>query len=182
MRREDPPMPTDTSRTIMIENSPTKMLRLVAGGVVLVVVSLFLTIPDGIVTKLIGWFGIIFFGLCTIVTLWRLFTTRGAVVTISPDGIRDVRIAEDMIPWGAVKKISTWEYQHQKFMVLAVDPDVTARLRLVPIARWTRDANRALGADGLCITAGGLKIDYATLLQTSMDYADVARRTAPGTA
>jgi hypothetical protein len=38
------------------------------------------------------------------------------------------------------------------------------------IARWTRGANRALGADGLCVTAQGLKIDYPALLATCMDY------------
>ena len=75
-----------------------------------------------------------------------------------------------------MQDISTWGIQGQKIMVLAIDPAVESRLTTTPIARWSRGANRALGADGLCITAQGLKIDYKSLLQTSMAYAEAARR------
>jgi hypothetical protein len=123
--------------------------------------------------------GVAFFGLCTWGILRRLLNASGPVVTLSPEGIRDTRVAKEPIPWSAVTGISTWEYRGQKAMVLAVSPGVEDRLGLTRMARWTRGANRALGADGLCITAAGLKIDYATLLQTSQDYADAHRRRTP---
>jgi hypothetical protein len=92
------------------------------------------------------------------------------VITISPEGIRDTRIATALIPWSAVSNISTWEFSNQKAMVLAIPPGVEDQLGLTRMARVTRDANCALGADGLCVTAAGVKIDYDTLLQTSLDY------------
>jgi hypothetical protein len=63
-------------------------------------------------------------------------------------------------------------------MVLDVDPAFESRLTLTAIARWTRGPNRATGADGLCITALGLKIDYDTLLTTATAYAHKAQRRA----
>jgi hypothetical protein len=44
-------------------------------------------------------------------------------------------------------------------------------LGLTWVARWTRAANRLLGIDGLCIAVSGLKIDYDTLLQITLEYA-----------
>jgi hypothetical protein len=77
-----------------------------------------------------------------------------------------------------VRNISTWSYQREKAMVLAVDPAVEDQLTLTAIARWTRGANRALGADGLCITARGLKISYDALLDTCIAYAQAAQRSS----
>ena len=92
------------------------------------------TTPHGF-SLFIGWASILFFGFCTIVALWRLVTQRGPVVTITPQGIRDIRIVEDFIPWAAIRNISTWEFQRQKAMVLAVDPAVERKLPLTVMAR-----------------------------------------------
>ena len=113
--------------------------------------------------------------MATGIGLWRLVLQRGPVITITPDGIRDTRVAAELIPWRAVQDISTWQYHRQKVMVLAVDPAVESRLTLTRLARWTRSANRALGADGLCIVSNELKISYASLLETSVAYAEAAR-------
>lgn len=177
-------MAVDTTRTIEIENAPAKMLRLVGLGVLMTGVSVALAfrwIPDigpGSYGEFIGYCGLVFFGVCTVVVLWRLLTTRGPVVTIAPDGIRDRRLTSDLIPWTAIRAISTWEYRGQKAMVLAVDPSTEARLALTRMARWTRGANRALGADGLCVTAQGLKIDYVNLMALSLDYWKRAKSTS----
>ena len=108
--------------------------------------------------------------------IWTLLTARGPVVTITPEGIRDTRIAADVIPWSAVQGITTWEHRRQKILVFDVDPAVESRLALSRIARWSRDTNRALGADGLCVSAQGLAIDHDTLLNTSLAYAQAAQR------
>jgi hypothetical protein len=80
------------------------------------------------------------------------------------------------VPWSAVTGISTWQLGPQRVMVLAVDPAVERRLTLTTIAKWSRAPNRALGADGLCVTAQGLAIDYDTLYATALAYAEAARR------
>lgn len=174
-------MTVDTSRVIEVEGSSVKMLALVGAGVIMTAASAaiaFRLLPGlsaGGFHELLGYFGLVFFALGTAVALWRLITARGPVVTITPQGIRDTRIAPELVPWSAIRGISTWELAGNQVMVLAVDPAAEARLTLSTVARWTRSANRALGADGLCVSAQGLKIDYQTLLATSMDYLRTAR-------
>ncbi len=167
---------TDTSRTIEIEASPGKLLLVAVGSLIFVIFGLAMALgsvhakyPD-IVVRLIGWFAVAFFGLCFVVALSRLFTQHGPVVTISRDGIRDTRIVAEFIPWRAIQRISTWQYKRQKTMVLAVDPAVERTLTLTLTARWTRGANSALGANGLCISASGLKITSDELLATTAAY------------
>ena len=96
---------------------------------------------------------------------------RGPVITITQEGIRDRRVAAELIPWSAVRGIKIWEYRGQRVMVFAVDPTVETGLDLTRTVRWTRDANRSLGADGLCVTAQGLKIGFDDLLETTVAYA-----------
>jgi hypothetical protein len=112
----------------------------------------------------------VFFGAGTLLTLWRAVTTNGPVVTLSPAGICDQRLAPQEIPWPAIRSISPWIQQRQRFMVLKVDPEVEAKLELTPIARMTFEANRALGAGGLCVGSQGLKIDHEELLAIAEAY------------
>jgi hypothetical protein len=178
-------MAIDTSRIIEIEASPNKLLGLVGMGVAMTAVSAaiaFALLPGvGPFDQIWGYAGLVFFGAATVVALWRLATMRGPVVTITPSGIRDIRIAAELVPWSGITRISTWAYAGQKVMVLKVDPACESGLTLSATARWTRGANRALGADGLAITAQGLKIDYQTLFDTSMAYAQ-ASKTCPHSA
>jgi hypothetical protein len=166
---------SDPPKTIEIAGSPPKMVALVFGGVIMTAGSALLAfrilpIAVGSLEEFIGYVGLIFFGLCTLLLLWRALTMRGPVVTMDVHGIRDVRVAKETIPWGAIRDISTWQYQRQKVMVLAVDPETERNLHLSRIARWSRGANKRLGADGLCVTAQGLKISYDELLSTVMAY------------
>jgi hypothetical protein len=169
-------MTIDTRRAVEIESSPVKMLGLAALGFLATAVSAAITlralpgIAPGSFAEFCGRVGTVFFAACTLLVLWRSFTMRGPVVTITREGIRDRRVAAELIPWSAVNDIGVWKYRGQRVMVLAVDPTVEAGLNLTRIARWTRDANRGLGADGLCVTAQGLKIGFDELLETSLAY------------
>jgi hypothetical protein len=165
----------DTSRTIEIEGSPAKLILLSVLGLVMTGASLFVVLypplRTDIMAQIVGYFGTLFFGLCTLIGFVRLVRAGRPVVTISPLGIQDVRVASETIPWAAIKNISTWSGEGQRSMVLAVDPAVERTLTLTTIARWTRRANAMLGADGLCVTAAGLRISYPALLSTTTAYA-----------
>jgi hypothetical protein len=173
-------MAVEASRIVEISSSPWKMLGLSFLGLMMtglscaIALQLFPGMRVGTFHQLAGYAGALFFGLCTVLGFWRLLTTSGPVVTITPVGIRDTRVAKEFIPWTAIERISTWQYRGQKVMVLAVDPEVERKLTLTAIARWSRGANRALGVDGLCVTAQGLRIDYDTLFATSVAHAQSA--------
>jgi hypothetical protein len=167
----------DTSRTIEIAGSPAKLILLSLCGVAMTLVSLAIAVPlfpdfrPDLLVRIVGSFGAVFFGFCTLIAVVRFARAREPVVTLAPQGIRDTRVAAEFIPWRAIRGLSTWQYQRQKIMVLAVDPAVERTLTLTRIARWSRGPNRALGADGLCVAATGLKIDYDTLFAASVAYA-----------
>ncbi|WP_434424556.1 STM3941 family protein [Nannocystis pusilla] len=180
--------PVDTSRTIELLHSPLKMFGVLVAGVLMTSLSLVFVLPvfpelgSDPVTHAIGIVGTLFFGLCTIMIVRQWFTLE-AVITISPAGLRDVRVAREFVPWSAIERLSTWTLQGQSILVVAVAPEVESRLTLTRTARWTRGANRKLGADGLCITAHGLKLDFASLAALVHAYAAAygapAARTAP---
>lgn len=175
---------TDTTRTIEFHASPTRLLTLLSFSVMSTAIAaalafrLFPNMPNDPATVSAGYSGLVFFGFCAAVAIWRLLGQRGPMVTLSPAGLRDVRVAAEPIPWRAIKSISTWQMQRQMVLLVAIDPADEARLTLTRLARWTRIANRKAGADGLVVSAHGLKVGYPTLFYTSRDYWE-AWRNAP---
>jgi hypothetical protein len=174
----------DTSRTIEIEPSLWKMAGVAILGVIMTILPLAFALhwvqPEVLKhgTETASFAAAAFFGLCTLGIVWRLFTASGPIVTISPQGFRDTRLAAGLIPWAAITDIGTWTYRGQQILVLKISPATERKLSLTKIARFTRSANKALGADGLCIAVAGLKISYDELLETVTAYANAARTTA----
>jgi len=92
------------SDVMEIKGSPVKLIGLLPIGVLLTALLAALAfhwMPAGPTAVTVGWFGLVFFGLCTAVCLWRLLTAGQTVVTITPSGIKDVRLAADVVPWNA---------------------------------------------------------------------------------
>jgi hypothetical protein len=170
-------MSTNEADIIEIKTSAWRTLAL--GGASLLMTTLGVAIAldlfpgsdVSVIRRVAGIAGALFFGACTIVWFWRYFGHGGVVLTISPQGIRDLRIAPETIPWSAVRKVSSWEHSGQRVLVLDVDPAVERTLHLSMIAKWSRGANRKLGADGLCVTAHGLTISYDQLWALVSRYA-----------
>jgi len=158
---------------VEFEYSSGKLIRLTALGILITAASVFVALSAGpdLTGKFFGYFGILFFGAATVKSLWLFFRSSGPVVTISPEGIRDARIAAQRIPWTAVARISTWSYASQKAVVLDLKPGATEQLNLTLLARWTRIPNRLFGVNGFAIVAAGIETDYQTLLQTCVAYA-----------
>lgn len=116
------------------------------------------------------YIGAVFFGLATCRMLWRLMSARQPVVFISRVGIRDTRLADETIAWSAVRKIMLWEQRAQKFVVLKVDPLVAERFSGGLLTQALSMMNKALGADGVIVNAGGLTMDVEKLLEACKQY------------
>jgi hypothetical protein len=65
----------------------------------------------------IGWISLIFFGLCGSVWVAKLLDTR-AQLEIGQSGIRWRPWSDQLIPWAAIRDVTTLEVQGQKFIVL----------------------------------------------------------------
>jgi hypothetical protein len=168
----------DTSKTLEIGAAPLKLSLIVLGGLAFVVGGYFMTMAtedtarySASLIRLIGYVAMGFFGLCALLGLWRLLTQRGPVITLSPQGLRDVRVSHDIVPWPAIASIGTWEHSGQRVMVVGLKTGEEEKLRLTTIARLSRGANARLGADGLAIAAQGAKISHDHLIATATAYA-----------
>jgi hypothetical protein len=161
---------------VEIGYSTSRMLRLAGLGVVMTLASASVAlnwyasnrIDD--FYELVGYAGIVFFGLATLVIVWRLLTAKGPVVFISRQGIRDTRVVNDLIPWGLVEDIVAREYRRQKFVLLKISPVLERQLFATKGKQAMMAASKALGFDGVTITASGLAMDFDTLFATCTAY------------
>ncbi len=169
-----------THTTVEIKGSPMKLIGLVLTGILLTAASGAIavgTIPvraGNLLAQPVGWVGLVFFGAGTLLIGWRFLKSSKTVVTLSPDGILDTRVSERPIPWAAIQDVDVWSMHRQNIIVLSVPPEIESALSLTPIARWSRSANKKLGADGLCVTAQGLKISHDALLAVIIERVDAA--------
>ena len=88
----------------------------------------------------------------------------GPVITLSPQGIRDTRIAAETIPWPAITNVSTLNYRYSRSVAVSVAAATEARLTFPLPFRYTRVINRAFGYDEIPIGANGVKTDFETLM------------------
>jgi hypothetical protein len=161
---------------IEIGYSALRVLRLAGLGVIMTLLSASIAFNwfaykniDGF-HVVVGYAGVAFFGLATLKIVWTLITARGPVVFLSRYGIRDLRISNELILWGSVDDITSWEYRRQKFMVLKISAALEQQLFATKARQAMLLANRALGVDGVVIGASGLTVDFDTLLKTCMAY------------
>ena len=121
-----------------------------------------------------GYAGLLLFGLGTCKFTWTWLSTHGPILCVSRYGFRDLRIADEFIRSSAIEGISTWEYR-QKSIVLAMTPELEHHLFAGAGKKAMLLANRALGVNGLSIGAAGLDIDIDTLLRICQDYYSAAK-------
>ncbi|MBX9926021.1 MAG: hypothetical protein K2Y05_06660 [Hyphomicrobiaceae bacterium] len=173
-------MPTvDTNGTIRFQASPWKLALLVGGSAAFVAIGVFMVAAQTEssrhsveVIHVVGYLSIVFFGACGAVGLWRMLTGIGRpVLTLSPAGLRDIRVSDDTIPWSSVERIFEWSYSGSRIMIVCLHPGEEAKLPLTTIARMSRRANAGLGADGLAINASDLTIKHDDLMATTIAYA-----------
>jgi hypothetical protein len=164
----------DTTRTITIEGSTEKLVSLTLVGVLLTAgagaLAFGLVPEDALFARLLGLTGLVVFALCTLVAAWQLLSQSGPVITMSPQGIRDTRIAAETIPWSAVTNVSTLKYRYSRSVGLSIDATIEARLTFSRIVRCTRPINLAFGEEELPISASGMKTDFEMLMASTMAY------------
>ena len=65
----------------------------------------------------IGWISVVFFGLCGVMAIRRLFDEREQL-RIGPAGIRAAQWSDQTIPWSEIVDVTTWSYRSQKAIIL----------------------------------------------------------------
>ncbi len=169
----------NTNATMAIKASPGKLALLFLGSAAFVAIGGFMVVAEQgssrhsvDVLHIIGYSSIVFFGACGAIALWRMLTgLRRPVVTLSPEGFKDIRASPDVVAWSAVERVFEWSYSGSRIMIIGVRPGEEAKLTLTTIARMSRGANAKLGADGLAINASDLAIKHDDLMAATIAYA-----------
>jgi hypothetical protein len=107
------------------------------------------------------------------VVLRRLLTMRGPVLTLSPAGIRDLRVAAETLAWSAVHNI--WianTLVAYKLMLFEVDQRTETGLTLTRTAKWSRWPNRFTNKYGLGFPTFGLAMSQDDVISITLAYAN----------
>ena len=168
-------MKTQSSNDTEVGYSATGMLMLVVLGVGMTLLSASMAFNwygekhiDGF-HILVGYFGVLFFGVGTCKFGWTWLTAHGPILFVSRYGIRDLRVANALIPWNSITGISSLEYGQQKSILLAITPELEARL-FAGSGHAMHLAGKAAGVNGVAIGTGGLEIDADELLRMFQEY------------
>ena len=116
----------------------------------------------------VGWLSILFFGLCFVVGLPRLFDRRDQIV-VDGSGILWCQWSRTTIPWSAIRAIEKREIRRQKFLCLHLEdpgafPPATLTGRL-------GGANRALGFGDIALATTGTDRGFDDLVAAIAHHA-----------
>ncbi len=135
--------------------SKVKLLGLLGLTCVMVTMSSFLTTLPDLISRVVGWIGVGFFGLGFIAFPVMFFRT-GAQIVINDEGIEDCRQKIGVIRWEDIRSLSIGSVYSAKFLCVEV-ADTEKYLSQLP--RWKRSyaaVNEALGFPALTIGFSGL--------------------------
>jgi hypothetical protein len=174
---------------IEIQLSKIKLLLVLIGSLTFVALGLWLVISqptihvDSSTVDLIrlfiaGWLSIIFFGLCTLLSIRKLADNRPGL-TINDIGITDNSsgISCGQIHWSDILNISVLKIQRQKFIMLQVkNPEDYINRQTSKFKRKMLKMNFNKFGSPLSISSNGLKISFNDLHKLLVDSYDAAKQ------
>jgi len=103
----------------------------------------------GLLGVVVGLPGALFFGAGT-VALLRRWLGSGPTVYAGPDGVRDRRLAEDLIPWSTIQAMEFIDVHDPNAVVvsLSLQPEAADALRRGPLQQmqWGKDPDTGLAS------------------------------------
>lgn len=167
----------------IIELSKVKIVLLLLGAIIFVVVGAwFLTWDAQTIENAcrfnsptlaygIGVFSMLFFGLCGLVGIKKLFDKSPGLV-LNSEGILDNSsgLSAGLIPWSEVVDIEQYQVRTQKFVSIHVkDPGKYANIGNA-LKKMANRVNIKMCGTPINISANSLKIGHEYLLKTIQEY------------
>ncbi|MGI4811679.1 MAG: STM3941 family protein [Janthinobacterium lividum] len=104
------------------------------------------------VTFLVGWSSVVFFSLCGMVSIKRLFDTS-EYLRIGPTGVHSSLWSNQTIPWSEIIDVTTWSFRAQKAIILHLRE--AKRFPAHGAARMLSGSNRMLTGGDVSIALTG---------------------------
>ncbi|WP_298821866.1 STM3941 family protein [uncultured Roseibium sp.] len=170
-------MQTDPSQHISFQRSVGKSLLILSLCLPFVMIGLIVATGafdapgnqgDGLIFGLIC---VVFFGFLGVYGTIRLIRNPRQAIEIGPDGIRDTRISEKIIPWTKIIEITTWSSRGSSMIMLELEPEFEKSLNQSKFYRAYKFANRLVGAKGHCLNPVGYSVSFSDFSNTIAEYA-----------
>ncbi len=136
-------------------------------------------------TRVIGGVLFVALGLLTIAGLYMALTQRGVLVTLSPEGIRDIRLAPEVIPWSQVHGLRSMDvrvfgFAATRYIAVDINRDFVQRLALRRGARVTDDTAAPPGSVTLDLQTFALSMPHDEVVTLAETHWQQARQAAAG--
>ncbi|WP_276118186.1 MULTISPECIES: STM3941 family protein [Pararhizobium] len=165
-----------TQTAIVVHRSKSKMIRLFLGALVFVALGALITkvIYDeqgaGAFRVFIGLFTMLFFGVFAIAGLVKLLDKRPALEFLN-EGLLARDISATPIRWEDIEAARLLTYRQRPVIELMLSPLAEQTLPFTKTVRFTRESNRGLGFQGVCLNAAELDIPPDTLIEMIAEWA-----------
>lgn len=169
-------MSKDTDEHIVIGRSLLKLFGLVVGGVVFVAIGVWMIQGGGADSSrgappaFLGWLCAVFFGLATVVGIFRAIFGPRKPLELSPYGFWDKRVFDREVPWSSVVRISIWSHRGTSILIVKLTDEAMQgikRPKMNFVARWM---NKPFGIDGISIVTGDLAISFSEFVSLFQKY------------
>ncbi|MDW5313512.1 STM3941 family protein [Rhizobium sp. PL01] len=169
-----------TPTAIVVHRSRRKMALLLLGAVAFVALGAFMMKVSydeqgaGAFGVFIGLVSILFFGLCAVVGLIRIFDRRPAI-EFSGEGLLARDVSAEPIAWQDILAARMVTYRRQPIIELMLSPSAEQSLPFTRTVRFTRAANSGLGFHGVCLSGAGLDIPATQIVEMIGEWAERAQ-------
>jgi hypothetical protein len=132
-----------------------RTLGLVILGVLMTVMSYFLTKQPGLYERAGGWVGIPLFAFATFMA-FRQLLRRSPTVIINDTGLLDHRLGIGEIPWGDILEFAVVENHGARYIKLRLRNEPSYVAQMPPLTRTVSGGVRGVGLSPFCISFAGL--------------------------
>jgi hypothetical protein len=129
-----------------------------------------------IVLTIVAWTCIVFFGICAVAWIAKLFDAREQL-RIGSAGIRYAAWSDRTVPWSEIIDVTTWTFKRQKMIILHLRD--AARFPGRGLAARMARANRMLTGGDIAISLTGLDRDCDDALLAIANFRNAAASNAP---
>ena len=132
-----------------------KTIGLLVLGILMLGGCYFCTTLPGLKPQIVGWIGLVFFGLCFLAIGRQLFRSEASVV-LDDVGIHDLRSSFGLIPWADITSLRIAAVRSTRFLCVEVHDASIYLSRLPAHKRLLAQANPSLGFPPITISFSGL--------------------------